>query len=403
MKTLLVSEIFPPKVGGSGRWFWETYSRMPSDLFTLAVGDDPGAAAFDATHTLDVVRTPLTLQDWGLTRWSSLRQYWKAFRSLRKTIRNRGITHLHCGRCIPCGWLALLLQKFTGLPYTVYVHGEDVNANMQGGATGTLSSRQLRWMTGRVLRKAAAVIANSRNSVRVVTEQWGVPAERVHLLHPGVDTSYFVPAPRDASIRQSLGWGDRPVLLTAGRLQRRKGQDTMIRALKSIRQTVPDVLYVIIGGGEDLKSLQELASKEGQADHVLFMGKVSDETLRLAYQQADVFVLANRQIGTDIEGFGMVLLEAQASGTPVVAGDSGGTAETLSPGVTGFVVPCETPEPVAKVLAELLADPTRCQTMGQAAREWAVVHFDWTALSRQAAELFGVPLDRLAPDRTEKT
>ncbi|HTN04021.1 MAG TPA: glycosyltransferase family 4 protein, partial [Planctomycetaceae bacterium] len=104
-----------------------------------------------------------------------------------------------------------------------------------------------------------------------------------------------------------------------------------------------------------------------------------------------------------IEGFGMVLLEAQASGTPVVAGDSGGTAETLSPGVTGFVVPCETPEPVAKVLAELLADPTRCQTMGLAARQWAVDHFDWTALSRQAAELFGVPLDRLAPDRTEKT
>ena len=389
MKTLLVSEIFPPKVGGSGRWFWETYSRMPREQFVIAAGEDPEAAAFDATHSLDIIRTPLTLRDWGLTRWSSLRGYWTSFLALRRIIRKRHIEQLHCGRCIPCGWLALCLQKVTGVPYTVYVHGEDVNAASTGSATGVMSSRQLRWMTGRVLKKATAVIANSRNSVRVVTEQWGVPPERVHLLHPGVDTTYFVPAPRDSAVRAQLGWGERPVLLTAGRLQRRKGQDTMIRALKHIRQTVPDVLYAIIGGGEDLEYLQQLAASEGQTDHVLFMGKVSDEALRQAYQQADVFVLANRQIGTDIEGFGMVLLEAQASGTPVVAGDSGGTAETLSPGVTGYVVPCETSEPVAKVLAELLADPARRATMGEAARTWAVDHFDWVALSRQAETLFG--------------
>lgn len=397
-RTLLLSEIFPPKTGGSGRWFWEIYRRMPRAQFTIAAGIDPAAEALDRTHDLDVVRLPLTLADWGLASFPSAVAYWRAFRAVRDLVCHRKIERIHCGRCIPEGWLALWLKKLYGIPYDCYVHGEDANAASSGAADGVLSSRQLRWMTKQVLANVDRVIANSRNSARIVQDQWGVPTERVQLLHPGCDTNYFTPTPASRAIRDQLGWGGRPVIVTAGRLQKRKGQDMVIRALSLVREAIPDVLYAIIGDGEEREALKALTITEGQQDHVLFMGKVSDEVLRQSYQQADIFVLANRQIGTDIEGFGMVLLEAQACGTPVIAGASGGTAETLQAGQTGYVVPCEEPTELASRLIEMLSNPARLSDMGQAARRWVVEHFDWNALSLQAANLFDAEL----PNRTKR-
>ena len=391
MKTLLLSEIFPPMTGGSGRWFWEIYRRMPRDRFTIVAGAGVGAAEFDRTHDLDVIRLPLTMPDWGLLSWAALRSYWRTYRAVRRIVRERGIDEIHCGRLLPCGFVALLLHKLDGIPFSCYVHGEDANAVSSGAADGVLCSRQLRWMTRQVMNSVKTIIANSQNSARIAREQWGLPAERIQLLHPGCDTNYFVPAPRDADIRRVLGWGDRPVLLTVGRLQKRKGHDMLIRALGQVREAIPDVLFAIVGSGEELEPLKRLVASEGQQDHVLFHGKLSDEQLRQAYQQADLFVLANRQIGTDIEGFGMVLLEAQACGTPVLAGDSGGTAETMSLGETCEVVNCDGPDELAVRLIRLLLDRNELARRATNARPWVVEHFDWAALSQQAARLFGLP------------
>ena len=391
MKTLLLSEIFPPMTGGSGRWFWEIYRRMPRDQFTIVAGDAEGAAEFDRTHDLDVIRLPLTMSDWGLLSWASLRSYWNTFRAVRRIVRERHIDQIHCGRLLPCGFIGLLLNKFDGIPFSCYVHGEDANAVSSGAADGVLCSRQLRWMTRQVMNSVQTIIANSRNSVRITHEQWGLPAERIQLLHPGCDTNYFVPASRDAEVRRALGWGDRPVLLTVGRLQKRKGHDMLIRALSQVREAIPDVLFAIIGSGEEREPLKRLVEAEGHQNHVVFHGKLADEQLRQAYQQADLFVLANRQIGTDIEGFGMVLLEAQSCGTPVLAGDSGGTAETMSLGETGEVVNCDSPDELAVRLIRLLLDRNELARRAANARPWVVEHFDWTTLRQQASRLFGVP------------
>lgn len=390
MKTLLLSEIFPPMTGGSGRWFWEIYRRMPREQFVIAAGDGATAAEFDRTHNLDVVRLPLTWPDWGLASWSGLSNYWHAFRAVRRIVRERGIEHIHCGRCLPEGFVALLFNKLDGIPFSCYVHGEDANAVSSGVADGVLSSRQLRWMTRQVLSSVSSIIANSHNSARIAREQWGLPANRVQLLHPGCDTNYFVLAAHDANVRQALGWGDRPVLLTVGRLQKRKGHDIVIRALTQVRDAIPDVLFAIVGSGEESEPLKQLVAAEGQQNHVLFHGKLADEQLRQAYQQADLFVLANRQIGTDIEGFGMVLLEAQACGTPVLAGDSGGTAETMSLGETGEVVNCDSPDELAVRLVRLLLDRDELARRAANSRAWVVEHFDWEALGQQAERMFGV-------------
>ena len=162
----------------------------------------------------------------------------------------------------------------------------------------------------------------------------------------------------------------------------------LIRALPAIRERHPDALYAILGEGEERATLQALTETAGVTRSVQFLGEIDDAQLLQCYQQCDLFVLPNRAIGRDVEGFGMVLLEAQACGRPVVAGESGGTAETMRIPETGRIVPCESPEPLAKLLIELLDDPARLTSMGQAGREWARERFDWDSLALQARELF---------------
>ena len=287
---------------------------------------------------------------------------------------------LHCGRCLPEGIMALGLRELTGVRYACYVHGEDI------GIAAT--SRELRFLVARVFDNAEYVIANSHNTGRMLREAWALGGERVHVLHPGVDTEQFVPARRDERTRAELGWQGRRVVLTVGRLQLRKGQDMLIRALRQIREAVPNVLYAIVGDGGERERLQELVEREGLSDHVQFLGELTDERLLGCYQQCDLFVLPNRQVGGDFEGFGMVLLEAQACGKPVLAGASGGTAETMDIPNTGRVVECSLPEPLAESIIDLLQAPRRLEEMGMAARDWVVERFDWQALADEAATLF---------------
>jgi phosphatidyl-myo-inositol dimannoside synthase len=379
----LVSDIFPPKTGGSGRWFWEIYRRLPRRSYLMAVGEDPRQIDFDRTHDLRVVRLPLAMRAWGIVSLVGLHGYGRAIRRLRRLIAGERVEMVHCGRCLPEGVMALALKLWTGMPFACFVHGEDV-----GTAT---ASREHRWLVGHVLSSASFLIANSRNTERILVEEWGVRADRIRLLHPGVDTDRFEPAAPDPSARAALGWADRSVVLTVGRLQLRKGHDQMIRALRAVREAIPSVLYAIAGDGEERAALENLVASQGLGDHVRFLGEIDDNRLVQCYQQCDLFVLPNREVRRDIEGFGIVLLEAQACGKPVIAGASGGTAETMRIPETGLVIPCEGPEALASVVIELLADPDRRARMGEAGRAWVVEHFDWGSLSRQAEAIFQAP------------
>jgi phosphatidylinositol alpha-1,6-mannosyltransferase len=381
MTTLLITEVFPPKVGGSGRWLWEVYRRLPDEQLVIAAGECPGQAEFDRGHGLRLTRFPLSFPCWGLLDRRARRKYWSLFRTLSRLARAERIRAVHCGKCLPEGLLGLAMRYRAGLPYTCFVHGEEL--------TIAADSRELTFLTGRVLRGAQTLVANSRNTARLLTMEWGVRADRVAILYPGVDTARFVPGTRSAATRARLDWGDRPVVLTVGRLVPRKGQDMMIRALPAIRERVPTVLYAVVGNGEERARLEALVEREGVRQNVQFLGEIPDEQTIECYQQCDLFALPNRQVGPDIEGFGMVLVEAQACGRPVLAGASGGTAETMRPGETGVVVPCESPGSVAAAVVELLRDPLRLDRMGAAGRELVLKHFDWGALTRRAADLLG--------------
>jgi phosphatidylinositol alpha-1,6-mannosyltransferase len=380
-KTLLLSEVFPPRVGGSGRYLYEVYRQLPPDQVAVAAGEVPGQEAYDGTAGLNIRRMPLSFPTWGLASRAGLRCYWGAYRTLGRWVKAERFERLHACKTLPEGMLAWLLGHRHGLPYLCTIHGEELNL--------ATTSRELACLTRRVLRGAEFLIANSRNTEQILRTDWGLPADRIRVLNPGVDARRFVPAARDSRIREQLGWGDRPVVLTVGRLQKRKGHDQMIRALAAVRQRIPDVLYAILGDGEERPLLQALAADLGLTAHVQFLGELGEERLVPCYQQCDLFVLPNRQVGRDIEGFGIVLLEAQACGKPVVAGASGGTAETMQAPQTGRVVPCDGPEELAAVVGDLLADRAGLEAMGTAARQWVATRFDWEVLGREGRRLFG--------------
>lgn len=383
MRYLLLARVFPPRTGGSGRWFWEVYRRLPREMVCVLAGDSPGAAEFDAGHDVRVERLDMDFPDFGMLRPSGLMRYLKLTQEVVPHVRRERQAMIHCGCTWPEGVVAWLLNTLIGTPYLVYVHGEELG----------YSGRDLAFLRRRVFGNATMVVANSRNTQRLLHDDWNVPQAKLRLLHPGVDIERFVPTERCERTRERLGWAGRTVIMTAGRLQKRKGQDMLIRALPRIRAAVPDVLYAIVGDGDERASLAELAASLGLADCVQLRGETSDDELIRCYQQCDVFALPNRTVGGDFEGFGMVLLEAQACGKAVLAGDSGGTAETMSRGDgdfprTGEIVNCDEPQPLAERIVAMLSDRERLAEMGRAGREWAATRFGWDALSQQALDMF---------------
>ena len=379
-KVLVLTENFPPLSGGSGRWFWELYSRLPKEQYLILADDIQGASEFDKTHQFNILRMSLTSSEWGLKSISGLKFYWRVFRQIRKVIKQHQITHIHCGRVIHEGVTAWILKLITGTPYLCYVHGEDVETAATSGEHNL--------MVKQVCKHAEILICNSHNSANIVKRLNYAGDDKIHVLHPGVDASLFVPAAADNAFKQHMGWQGRKVIITVGRLQARKGQDMMIRATALLKHQFPEILYGVIGRGECLESLQALTEELGLNDHVQFLTDVTDEQMIQCYQQSDVFILPNRTIGNDIEGFGMVLVEAQSCGIPVIAGDSGGTKETMLINQSGFVIDCTQANSIAMTIAQLLADPEGSNKMGEIGRKHVESELDWQAHVQKASQLF---------------
>lgn len=375
----LLTEIFPPMHGGSGRWFSEIYRRFPQGSVVAIVGKHGDSAPYDRSFPHPVHRFDLYSSEWGLRSVIGLRYYFRVWRGLRKLVRREQVEEIHCGRILPEGMAALFVRLTCGLPYVCYVHGEDVE--------GALLSREFTLLTKLVIRYASKVVCNSQNTLRILNEKWNATEGQLVVMTPGVDIEHFNP---DASGERPENWRGRPVVLTVGRLQKRKGHDMMIRALPDICQQFPDLLYAIVGGGEELAYLRSLCKELGVERQVQFLGEVSDAEMVSYYRHCDLFALPNRRVGNDDEGFGMVLLEAQACGVAVLAGCSGGTSETMEAGVTGELVDCTRPKPLADSVCKLIGDDVKRRSMGLAGRQRVEQRFGWDSLARKATAVFSI-------------
>lgn len=366
MKTLVLSQIFPPTHGGSGRWLWELYSRLPKDEYLIVTNCSKETEGFDATAPVNIERIPLFSTEWGLLSRVGLFFYIKTIIKLIRIVRREEITSIHCGRCLPEGVMALLLKKIMGIKYISFIHGEDIET--------ARTSRELSFLVKAVLKNAKTLICNSHNTANLVQDNWHIDKNKINVLHPGVDLVKFKPADEDLNFKKQMGWFNKKVILTVGRLQERKGQDRMIEAMPNIIKSFPDSLYVIVGNGDDLPRLEALANVLDITDSVQFITDANDDILLKCYQQCDLFILPNRTVGNDIEGFGMVLVEAQACGKPVIAGDSGGTREAVFEDQSR-VIDCQSSENIAKHVTEVLTEVAKFN--GDSSVEDCVSHLSW--------------------------
>ena len=378
-KTLLLTENFPPKEGGSGRWFWELYSRLPNDKVLIVANDTPEGREFDKTHELDIVRIELESTEWGLASTKGLGFYWETIRKVLKLIKEYGIEEVHCGRVIPEGVIARALKLLAGARYNCFVHGEDVET--------AATSREHSLLVKNVCKNASMLICNSENTANIVRKLGFDSGSKCEVLHPGVDTSRFEVAAPNTSFRQQMGWSGKRVLLTVGRLQRRKGQDFLIKSMPTLLNEFPDLFYAVVGRGECYDELISLVNQHKLHDNVCVYPDMDDEALIKCYQQCDIFILPNRTIDNDIEGFGMVLVEAQVCGKPVIAGDSGGTRETMNIGKTGHIIDCSSTENLLNGLSPILRNPEIVDGEVNIA-DYAKNRFNWDQHVAKAKRLF---------------
>jgi phosphatidylinositol alpha-1,6-mannosyltransferase len=371
---VLVTNDFPPKVGGIQSYLWELWRRLPPASFAVLTTRYPGDRAFDAAQPFRIARTGrrVLVPTPGLAR------------RIRALAAEVGAAFAVLDPALPLG----LVGPRLGLPYVVVLHGAEVT--VPGRLPGT------RGPLAGVLRGAALVVAAGHYPLAEAERAARRPLPAV-VVPPGVDTGRFRPLTPAARTAARAHFGlppdpDAEVVAFVSRLVPRKGADTLIRAAARLAPSRPRLVVAVAGAGRDRPRLERLAARLDAP--VRFCGRVPDAELPAFYGAADVFVMAcrDRWGGLEQEGFGIVFLEAAACGVPVVAGRSGGAAEAVVDGTTGVVLDDPRDDAaLADVLAGLLADPARRRAMGEAGRRRAVEAFDDGLLAaRLAAALAGL-------------
>jgi phosphatidylinositol alpha-1,6-mannosyltransferase len=285
------------------------------------------------------------------------------------------------GAAAPLGLLAPSLRRAGARRLVAITHGHEAGWAVLPGARGLL--RRIGDSVDTV------TYLGEYTRVRLARALSPAAAARMTRLAPGVDSGAFRPGAGGAAVRERLGLTGRPVVVCVSRLVPRKGQDTLIRAWPQVRAAVPDAVLLLVGGGPYAGRLQRLAGRLGVAGSVILTGPVPWPELPSYYDAGDVFAMPcrTRRHGLDVEGLGIVYLEASATGLPVIGGDSGNAPDAIRDGETGYVVAGNSPAGVADRLVYLLTDPVGARAMGEKGMAWVDQEWRWDLVARRLQEI----------------
>ncbi len=385
-KVLIVTNDFPPRRGGIQSFVHALATSLPADRVVVYASHWEGAEQFDAAQPFPVVRHPGKL----MLPVRSVRQRACAL------LAEHGCDAVLFGAAAPLGLLAPALRRAGARRIVGLTHGHEAGWAALPGARPLL--RRIGDQTD-VLTYLAEYFR-----IRLAPALSGQAAARMVRLAPGVDPAVFRPGTGGARVRERHGIAaDRQVVACVSRMVPRKGQDTLIRAWPEVlarsaagrgqggRPDGGGPLLMLVGDGPYRPALQRLAASTGVADSVLFTGPVAGEELPGYYDAANVFAMPcrTRRAGLDVEGLGIVYLEASATGLPVVAGDSGGAPDAVLDGETGYVVPGRSVPAVAARLAGLLADPAGSAAMGEKGRSFVEREWSFDLVARRLQEILG--------------
>ncbi len=374
VRHLLVTNDYPPKIGGIQNLLWEWWRRLPPDQFAVLTSPYAGTEEFDAEQAYRIERVPEPV----------LLPHPLMVKRVNELAADFGAELVVLDPAVPLG----LIGPSLDLTYDVVIHGAEVT--VPGRLPGA------KQVLGHVLRNARHIIAAGQYSLDEANRAAGreLPAT---VVPPGVDVERFRPLSpsQRADARRHLGLpADAQVIAGVSRLVPRKGFDTAIRAVARMRHTHPDLVLAITGTGRDANRLQRLADELDAP--VRFLGRVEHDDLPLVFGCADVFTMLcrNRWAGLEQEGFGIVFVEAAACGVAQVAGNSGGAAEAVEHEVTGIVIDdpggdCAV-DATVDAFTRLLADDALRRRMGAASRNRAVDCFSYDVLSARLGAALGV-------------
>ena len=376
MTDLLLAYDFPPMGGGIARWMAELALRYPAGSLVVSTGSLPNAADRPFPNPIDRIAVPSG-------RLKTLPGLWAWRRRVRALVARHSVQFVWCGNLRPAGYVAARTRHRDGIPYGVLLHGGDL---LQLRAKFVRSA--LKWRSARaLLGNAAVLVANSQWTAQLTGEVLAAlnldPADRIRVVPLGSDPAVFRPGLDAATVvaRYQIR-PSRARLLTVARLVPHKGIDVAIAAVATLRDRVPGLSYLVVGQGSDRARLEGLVASSDLGDVVHFLDRVPDDDLPAIYSLADLYLGLSREEGLDVEGFGIALTDAAASGVPVIAGRSGGTGAAVLEGKTGLLVESGDPSGVASAVMSLLDDPIRRCGLGAAGRRWVEQDRNWDRVVR---------------------
>jgi len=364
MKILLFTLEYPPFFGGVANVYGNLAKYWPAD-------------SGDEIFILDNREGRLIHGRWPVLKW--LPAVWH----LMREIRAKEIDLVMVGQILPLGTAALAASFFLKIPYVVFLHGMDFDF--------ALKTKRKRCLAEKILRKAKKIICFNSYVRKLLLEsglEAGDLAAKSAVVSPGIETEDSqrgVAADLLAGLRGRHGLVGRPLLFSVGRLVKRKGFDRVIEAMPQIAERIPRIVYAIAGAGPDEDCLKEKISVlpvEIQA-RVRLVGKVSDEEKWAWLELCDVFIMPSRNIGGDYDGFGVVYLEANIKGKPVIAGESGGVGDAVEDGVNGLLANPEEVADIAEKVVRLFQDEFLRKRLGEEGKKRALKSFGWPGQAKK--------------------
>jgi len=367
-KQLLITWDFPPQKGGIQTLLYSLYAPMKGLCTVIAPQSDINSQGFDALSDIRIIRAGFFKR--FLPNIFFIALFWfDSFIKLINTLRNNGIRVIHSGHIratIPC----LLLKIFFKKPYIVWTYALEI------------TDKRVENFTRLLLKGAEKIITISEYTKSHLLEL-GLPLSKIEILHPPVDNKFLESEYDGRSIRRRYGISNETkIILTVARLaelQRYKGIDRVIEALNIVKRSYNNFVYIVCGDGDLKEYYKKLARDSGLADQILFPGNVSDEELPFYYAGCDLFIMVSREEvtrkGILAEGFGIVFLEANACGKPVIGGRSGGISDAVADGETGILVDPNNVNEIADAILKLLTDEKLAKEMGRKGRERVLKEF----------------------------
>lgn len=365
MKHLLLTLEFPPTQGGVSTYLDNIARQMPSDdLFVIAPKNDD-SSVFDS------------IQKYKIERWDDLSNWKSLFPKLKSYIKQNKIDHLIISHILPFGYLAIILD----IQFSVILHGMDIRL--------TRTSWLKMFFTRIILKHAKTIVVNS-NDTENILKFYGDYSGKTIVAYPCPKDLLSIPfsEERGREIIEKYFSGNQ-VILSVNRLVKRKGNDKVIQSLPELIGKFPTLKYIIIGSGAELENLKKLALELGVNDHVIFLEDISDQDLPYFYKNAKIFVMPSRiEKQYDVEGFGIVYLEAALFSTPSIAGNVGGAPEAVINNETGITVNPESVEEVQEAIKLLLTDESLRIKLGNNAKNRAIKDFIWKKQLAPVIEYF---------------